>query len=131
MRTVLGITAALFVIALAAIVGSRLSDEALAVVIGAICGISATIPVSIALVVAVNQGNCHIDPAPAQDLWYQRQPAASMPQLPATQVVIIVPGENTHGRGDYWRSVAAQYLLNGRPAGPDTPREFKIIGDEQ
>ena len=41
--------------ALAFIVGPRISNEALAVVIGAVCGISASIPVCIALVIATSE----------------------------------------------------------------------------
>lgn len=52
MRNGIIITAIAFAVALAYFVGSRLSNEALAVVVGAVCGISASIPVCIALVIA-------------------------------------------------------------------------------
>ena len=44
-----------FAVALAAVVGNRLSNDALAVVVGAVCGISASIPVTIGLVIAASR----------------------------------------------------------------------------
>lgn len=40
---------------LTVLIGNRLSNEAMAVVVGAVCGISASIPVSIALVIAASR----------------------------------------------------------------------------
>ena len=49
-----GLVAMAFAVALAVIVGSRLSDEALAVLAGAVCGVGAAIPTSL-LIVAVSR----------------------------------------------------------------------------
>lgn len=53
-RTVLVLMGLVFSITLAVIVANRLSDEALAVLAGAVCGVGAAIPTSL-LVVAVTQ----------------------------------------------------------------------------
>jgi len=49
-----GLVVLAFAVTLAAIVGNRLSDEALAVLAGAVCGVGAAIPTSL-LVVAVSR----------------------------------------------------------------------------
>jgi len=49
-----GLVAMAFAVTLAVIVGSRLSDEALAVLAGAVCGVGAAIPTSL-LIVAVSR----------------------------------------------------------------------------
>jgi len=49
-----GLTVMLFAVTLAVIVGNRLSDQALAVLAGVVCGVGAAIPTSL-LIVAVSQ----------------------------------------------------------------------------
>jgi hypothetical protein len=49
-----GLVALAFAVALAVVVGNRLSDEALAVLAGAVCGVGAAIPTSL-LIVAVSR----------------------------------------------------------------------------
>ncbi len=46
------VAAIMFAFGLAIVVGNRLSNDAMAVVVGTVCGISASIPVSIGLVIA-------------------------------------------------------------------------------
>ena len=49
-----GLVVMVFAVALAVIIGNRLSDEALAVLAGAVCGVGAAIPTSL-LIVAVSR----------------------------------------------------------------------------
>ncbi len=55
MRNGILVVAVTFAISLAIVVGNRLPGEALAVIVGAFCGISASIPVSIGLVIAASR----------------------------------------------------------------------------
>jgi hypothetical protein len=54
LRVLVGLAVMMFAVTLAVIVGSRLSDEALAVLAGAACGVGAAIPTSL-LVIAVSR----------------------------------------------------------------------------
>ena len=54
LKTFAGLVMLAFAVTLAAIIGNRLSDEALAVLAGAVCGVGAAIPTSL-LVVAVSR----------------------------------------------------------------------------
>ncbi len=54
LQVLAGLAATAFAVTLAVIIGNRLSDEALAVLAGAVCGVGAAIPTSL-LVVAVTR----------------------------------------------------------------------------
>ena len=53
-KIILGLFTATFAITLAVLIGDRLSTEAMAVLAGAVCGVSAAIPTSL-LIIAVTQ----------------------------------------------------------------------------
>ena len=112
-----------FAVALAVIVGNRLSNEAMAVVVGAVCGISASIPVSIALVIAASK-NWGRDEAPPREIGYDYGAHRYAPQPPQILVVSPPPAQPPYGFPQN------QYYLP--PGAPDmgAPRDFKIIGDE-
>ena len=118
MRNSITIGGIAFAVALAVIVGSRLSSEALAVVVGAVCGISATIPVTLALVIAASQNWGRADTAPIG------LPPATPPQPP---VIVVSPPPLPMTLGS---------LPGAHPPATPThylglsPREFKIIGGE-
>ena len=132
MKNQLIIVGVAFAVALAYIIGSRLSNEALAVVVGAVCGISASIPVSIALVIASNnqwgKQDAPRDANAGCDYGAQR----FVPQQP---MVIFAPPQAMPGPYGapspygfpYGQS---QYLLPPSAPTMGAPREFKIIGEE-
>ena len=102
-----GLTVVAFAVTLAAIVGHRLSDQALAVLSGAVCGVGAAIPTSL-LVVAVSRRRD--EP--------RRQPIAQQGAYPP-MVVIAPPG--------------MQYLPDARnPLSPSLTapmqRSFTVVG---
>ncbi len=73
-----GLVVVAFAVTLAMVVGSRLSDEALAVLAGAVCGVGAAIPTSL-LIVAVSRRR---DEPRVQ---------SSMPQGAYPPVVVVTP----------------------------------------
>jgi hypothetical protein len=112
-----------FAVALAVIVGNRLSDEAMAVVVGAVCGISASVPVSVALVIAASR-NWGRDPGQGpREVEYDYGTHRYTPQQPQI-LVVSPPPQQPYGYPP------TQYYLP--PGAPDVgaPRNFKIIGDE-
>ncbi len=121
-RVFLGVVGVAFAVTLAAVVGNRLSDEALAVLAGAVCGVGAAIPTSL-LIVAVSR---------------RREGGAravsSPPQGSYPPVVVVAPPGGQPWSGD-WRSFpsgssapSASSPLNGPVTRPGQ-REFTVVGE--
>ncbi len=107
------IMSSLFVVSLAVVVGSRLSTDALAVIIGIICGMVTTVPTMILLVFLIRQKD--------QQKWQQQYPG---PQYPP---VVVVNGQQYPHGSNISTIPQAQ---NGYLPTPDTGRAFKVVGQE-
>jgi len=116
-RNALLLVALVFAVTLAIIVGNRLSNEAMAVLVGALCGISATMPVSLALMVAINKNWGRAETRRDE---YEPRPA----QPPV--FVIAPPAQAAPWQTSY--PMDQVYLPPHAPT-PGAPREFKIVGD--
>jgi hypothetical protein len=103
------IFATTFAIALSAIVAFRLSEQAMAVVVGVICGAMASIPMSILVLVALQR-------------FSRRQEVRSYPAQPP--VVIVNPGSPQNS------SRFSDGLYFPLPRQEVRPRDFKVIGHE-
>jgi hypothetical protein len=114
MKRFLFIAGLVFVITLAVVMGVRMSPDALAVVIGIICGVMASIPTSAMLVWVMRQR----DKQEAQ-LGQLRPYGGQYPP------VVVVNGQGTNG---YTTPYGATALTAGPP--PATGRNFKVIGQE-
>lgn len=111
-----------FAVALAAVVGNRLSNDALAVLVGAVCGISASIPVTIGLVIAASRNWGRQEGV--REIGYDYGAQRYAPQPP---MVIFAPPQQAplpYGfpQGQYVAPISAPAL--------GAPREFKIVGGE-
>lgn len=125
-------------------IGSRLSDEAIMTIVGVFCGIVASIPVSIGLLIALTRERSayvrdeYIDaepePAPAPYNVYRpdapsRTPQPQLPQPP--QIIVVAPPQqqlpqNFSPYGNY----LAPPTLPALPA-PMQERTFKIVGEDE
>jgi hypothetical protein len=102
-----GLMVTVFAVTMAAVIGSRLSDEALAVLAGAVCGVGAAIPTSL-LVVAVSR-------------WRDESRVQSaVTQGPYPPVVVVTPPGGQRWLNDW----------NGLPSSLGTPtqRHFTVVG---
>ncbi len=126
MRNGVFVIGIVFAATLAYVVGNRLSNEAVAVVVGAVCGISASLPVSIALFIAASRNwGRTVAPTSARDELREYTPRGyTSPQPP---VVVISPPQPM--QSPYPFPMNQLYLPPQAPI-PGTPRDFKIIGDE-
>ena len=111
-----------FAVALAAVMGNRLSNDALAVLVGAVCGISASIPVTIGLVIAASRNWGRQEGV--REIGYDYGVQRYAPQPP---MVIFAPPQQAplpYGfpQGQYVAPISAPAL--------GAPREFKIVGEE-
>ena len=124
LRVFLGLAGVAFAVTLAVIVGNRLSDEAMAVLAGAVCGVGAAIPTSL-LIVSVSrrrdeeQGRTLV-PVQGQGAYGQPQDAYPQAQGPYPPVVIVTPQSTPH-RSAGW---------DGLPPSLVAPvqRTFTVVG---
>jgi hypothetical protein len=110
-KTFLGLLALAFAVTLAIITGARLSNEALAVLAGAVCGVSAAIPTSL---IIINITRKRDEP---------RNQLATYQQQGAYPPVIVVAPPNMQQQPYNW---------NGSPTllSQPTQRQFTVVGGE-
>ncbi len=114
MRTFIFMAGLLVIVTLTIFMGFRMSPDALAVVIGIICGILASIPTSAMLVWVMRQRE-------KQEIGMaQWRPMGN--QYPP---VVVVNGQGPNG---YSSAYGAPALASSAP--PLGPRQFKVIGQE-
>lgn len=119
MRNAILLGSLAFAITLAILVGNRLSSEAMAVATGALCGISASIPATLALFIAMNR---HWGRAPSE---HETSPRQYAPPPPV--IVVAPPQMPTNPYGNYPSSFYLPPTIN---EGANRGREFKIVGEE-
>ena len=107
LRVFAGLVALAFAVTLAVVVGNRLSDEALAVLAGAVCGVGAAIPTSL-LVVAVSRRRDES----------RVQPAVSQGAYPP--VIVVAPPGGQQRPGD-WTSLPPSLRA-------PVQRHFTVVG---
>ena len=120
MRNGIFIIGIVFAATLAYVVGNRLSNEAMAVVVGALCGISASIPVSIALFIAASRNWGRAEVASREET--MEPPRTYAPQPP---FVVIAPPQFNPAQFQ-----PPQYFPTPMPNNMLESRDFKIIGEE-
>jgi hypothetical protein len=115
MKTLFVVIVAVFAVALAIVVGSRLPVDAVAVIVGVVCGVLASIPTSL-LVLAVNNRR-------------ESRPETASPNSQSYPPVVVVnapPGAN-QGAPMWGAMPAANWSAMPPAAGP---RQFRIIGQD-
>ncbi len=106
-----GLAAMAFAVTLALIVGKRLSDEALSVLAGAVCGVGAAIPTSL-IVVAVSR---------RQEEPRRRERQHPMPQQGSYPPVVVVTPQSGQQWPNNWNSLPPSL------AAP-MERNFTVVG---
>ena len=114
MRRVIAVAIIAFTVTLGIVVGSRLSSEAMAVVVGTMCGVLAGIPTSVLLLIVMRR----LREEPAQ------QPQPRQPAYPPVIVINPNAGQPNQLPNPFYDPPG------GRPAGY-LPREFRIVGEEE
>lgn len=130
-------------------IGSRLSDEAIMTIVGVACGIAASIPVSIGLLIALTReratyaatsysdASAYAEPEPEPEPYnIYRSPNPPHPQLPTQpspppQIIVVTPPQtqlpqNFSAYGNY----LAAPQNNALPA-PMQERTFRIVGEDE
>ena len=108
LKIFVGLVVMAFAVTLAVIVSSRLSDESLAVLAGAVCGVGAAIPTSL-LIVAVSRRRDELRPQP------------TTPQALYPPVVVVTPPGGSQ-RSDAWNTLPSSL-------GAPIQRHFTVVGN--
>lgn len=112
LRLLAWLTVGIFAVTLAVVIGNRLSNEALAVLAGAVCGVGAAIPTSL-LIVAVSQRR--------REETRLQQPIAP-PQGVYPPVIVVAPPGGRPQWPEAWDALPS--LSEPRP------RQFTIVGGD-
>jgi hypothetical protein len=105
-KALAGLSVIAFGVTLALVIGNRLSDEALAVLAGAACGVGAAIPTSL-LIVAITQRT-------------HKQAPGDRPNAYPPVVVVTPPGSGQQTSA--WNDLPASMI-------PPMERNFTVVGD--
>lgn len=117
LKTFVGISTVAFVVTLALVVGNRLSEEALGVLAGAVCGVGAAIPTSL-IVVAVSRRQGESQSAGATEI--RQRDRSYGPSHPYPPVVVISPASGQPTRSS-WNTLPSSLSASRE-------REFRIVG---
>jgi hypothetical protein len=121
MKRTLAIIGAAFAVALAVVIGNRMSADAMAVVVGVVCGVLASIPTSLLLIWALGRRGYG---AGATTEGQARNNTGT--QYPPVVVVNPGPGYGMPGYGP-----SPPPPIERRLPPPGSPRTFKVVGDEE
>jgi len=125
MKQALIVLAILFIVVLAIVVGQRLSTEAMAVVVGVVCGVAASVPVSLGLLFVLGR---------LPGLRSDAQSTGPTPQRATPPVIVVTPGMTpwtAHQGGPLAWPGPGYAPAPGWPMGPSSrERTFRIIGAE-
>jgi hypothetical protein len=115
-----GVVVVAFVVTLALVVGNRLSDEALGVLAGAVCGVGAAIPTSLIVVAVALRNSCN-STSGGRDEMFPHGPSDLQQRYPP---VIVVSSQGGHPWSGGWNSPGYQ------PSSLRAPleREFTVVG---
>jgi hypothetical protein len=119
MKRTLALIGAVFAVALAVVIGNRMSADAMAVVVGVVCGVLASIPTSLLLIWALGRRGYG---ANAEDQARNNTGTQYPP------VVVVNPGPG-YGMPTYGPPPVSP--LNRSLPAPGSPRTFKVVGDEE
>ncbi len=114
MRNFLIAVVVIFCVTLAVVIGNRMSTEAMAVVIGVVCGVAASIPMSLLILVVSSRAGRSNDQAMTQG-------HGSYPP------VVVIQGGQPLPAGQGYAPYLPALMHN---QGSFQQREFTVVGDE-
>jgi hypothetical protein len=115
LKRMASLVAVAFAVALAVVVGTRLSSDAIAVLVGVVAGVAASIPTALLLIVVTRRRQDEDDDG---DTYYQDRRRDSPP------VIVVAPGSAPQALPQYMGSYPPQL------APPAGPRHFRVMGYE-
>jgi hypothetical protein len=111
-----------FLVTLAIVIGRRMSAEALAVVVGVVCGVAAAVPTLLILAYVLSRTN-----AMTRDLPTQRRERDERRQLDYPPVVVVQPPYQPASTSGYWPSPRTPALLD---EGTSQEPNIRVVGED-
>lgn len=111
-RRTLALALIAFTVSVGIVVGNRLSAEAMAVIVGVVCGVFAGVPTALLLLIVARRMND------------QRRERSVRPQTNYPPVIVISPNSGQRQAPDPW------YGPPGAPPAGYFPPEFRIVGED-
>ena len=131
MRQLVALLALGFIVTLGVVVGTRMSSDAIAVLVGVIAGVAASIPCAL-LLMAVTRRRENTDMARYDEERYDERRYADQryseridPRRAVPPVVIVTPGNAAPQQLPY----AASFPYQATP--PQSQRQFRVMGYEE
>jgi len=121
MRQTIVVIALGFAVTLAAVVGIRMSTEAMAVVVGVVCGVAAAIPMSLLLLAASLRRQSSPDEAAC---------GSQGARHPAYPPVVVIQGGQPVSSWSNGSFPAPLQVPFGDTSWQAAPRQFRIVGEE-
>jgi hypothetical protein len=110
MKKFMAVLGLVFAVSLGVAVGLRMNSEAMAVIIGVICGVAASVPTSLLIIYTLGKRG---------ESQANQRSAASYPP-----VVVVNPSAPQQGSNNPWQR-------QNYPLLEDQPRQFRVIGEEE
>ncbi len=132
-----------FSMALAVYVSTRLSADALNMAVGVMCGMAASVPVSVGLLLALlRKRERDADEDEAEEIMQDQPPNPWVPsprpvQGQTPQIIVIAPpqGQSFPGQAGYGYTTGGAVPFNGYPTSMHEDvidsRDWRIIGDDE
>lgn len=120
MGRTIAIVGAVFAVALAVLIGTRMSADALGMLVGVVCGVVASVPTSLVLVWALVRRS--------QSAGGEMSARPGMGSHAYPPVVVVNPGPG-YGLGGY--GPPGLPAMDRNLTLPGGPRSFKVVGDEE
>ncbi len=120
MKRLLGLSLMAGIVTLAIIIGQRMSTDAMAVMVGVVFGVAASIPTSLLIALAA-RGSRRSEPPYRRDDY--------QPSPPAPQIYVVSPGQLAPGPPG-----PAQPALPQAPGGfymAEPARRYKVVGEAE
>ncbi len=127
-----------FAVTLAYSAGTRMSTEAINVAVGVVCGIVASVPVSLGLLIALTRQReraAEPEPEPREGLYPAPSYGSPRPQTP--QIIVVAPPQSQYSNGQ----PTYGYPYANPASGTNYPptyneeviegRDWRIIGDDE
>ena len=114
MKRTISLTILAFLIALAVVVGNRMSAEAMAVVVGVVCGVAAAVPSTLLLVLMLSRR--------------ERQPEEKARQQTPYPPLVIVQGGQPNPT--FYPPSYEYRPPAGLPPGRTVDAAYRVLGDE-
>ncbi len=125
-----------FAMTLAYFVGTRMSTEALNVAVGVVCGIVASVPVSLGLLIALTRQRDRAQAEePREDLYPAPRYDVPRPQTP--QIIVVAPPQSQYppGQSIYGYPYTGGVSYSSYPPSYNEDviegRDWRIIGDDE